>query len=215
MRVDTVVEAYARPARGKNEARRLRVSGKIPAVIYGAAKDPIAVAVNPKDVTKILRGKSGHNAIFDVEIAGVERTPVILSDEQYDPVTSRLIHVDFRRIDLTRKLRVAVPSKRLELPSAIDKFGSSTPCALGLILEVMPSLCAQAAAAFTPTACSVLMAMMFIECASALRTVTSPLNDSSKLLGFQRLAFASSSVTMAASEITVLEVKPFCSMAAL
>ncbi|HXJ40682.1 MAG TPA: 50S ribosomal protein L25 [Bryobacteraceae bacterium] len=109
MRIDTVVAALPRTARGKNEARRLRVSGSIPAVIYGAFKDPVAVAVNPKDVTRIIRGKSGHNAIFDVEIAGVERTPVILADEAYDPITSRLIHVDFRRIDLTRKLRVAVP----------------------------------------------------------------------------------------------------------
>jgi len=109
LRIDTVVAALPRTARGKNEARRLRVSGSIPAVIYGAFKDPVAVAVNPKDVTRIIRGKSGHNAIFDVEIAGVERTPVILADEAYDPITSRLIHVDFRRIDLTRKLRVAVP----------------------------------------------------------------------------------------------------------
>jgi len=87
----------------------LRVAGKLPAVIYGAFNDPVAVAVNPKDVTRIIRGKSGHNAIFDVEVAGVERTPVILADEQYDPITSRLIHVDFRRIDLSRKLRVSVP----------------------------------------------------------------------------------------------------------
>lgn len=109
MRIDTVVAAQARTSRGKNEARRLRVAGNIPAVIYGAFKDPIAVTVNPKDVTRIIRGKSGHNAIFDVEVAGGERTPVILADENYDPITSRLIHVDFRRIDMSRKLRVAVP----------------------------------------------------------------------------------------------------------
>jgi large subunit ribosomal protein L25 len=109
LRIDTVVTAQPRAARGKNEARRLRVSGSIPAVIYGAFKDPVAVAVNPKDVTKIIRGKSGHNAIFDVLVDGGERTPVILADENYDPITSRLLHVDFRRIDMTRKLRVSVP----------------------------------------------------------------------------------------------------------
>jgi large subunit ribosomal protein L25 len=109
LRVDIVVAAQPRASRGKNEARRLRVSGSIPGVIYGSAKDPVAVAVSPKDVTKVLRTKSGHNTIFDVEVAGGERTPVIVADEQYDPITSRLIHVDFRRIDLTRKLRVAIP----------------------------------------------------------------------------------------------------------
>ena len=74
MRLDTVVAAEPRSSRGKNEARRTRVAGKIPAIVYGAFKDPQAVSVNPKDILKIIRGKSGHNSIFDVEIAGVERT---------------------------------------------------------------------------------------------------------------------------------------------
>jgi large subunit ribosomal protein L25 len=109
LRLDTVVAAEPRSSRGKNEARRTRVAGKIPAIVYGAFKDPQAVSVNPKDILKIIRGKSGHNAIFDVEIAGVERTPVIVADEQYDPVKDTLIHIDLKRIDLTRKLRVSIP----------------------------------------------------------------------------------------------------------
>ena len=109
MRLDTVVAAEPRSSRGKNEARRTRVAGKIPAIVYGAFKDPQAVSVNPKDILKIIRGKSGHNAIFDVEISGVERTPVIVADEQYDPVKDTLIHIDLKRIDLTRKLRVSIP----------------------------------------------------------------------------------------------------------
>lgn len=109
MRLDTVVAAEPRSSRGKNEARRTRVAGKIPAIVYGAFKDPQAVSVNPKDILKIIRGKSGHNSIFDVEIAGVERTPVIVADEQYDPVKDTLIHIDLKRIDLTRKLRVSIP----------------------------------------------------------------------------------------------------------
>ena len=109
MRTDTVVAAEPRSSRGKNEARRTRVAGKIPAIVYGAFKDPQAVSVNPKDILKIIRGKSGHNAIFDLEISGVERTPVIVADEQYDPVKDTLIHIDLKRIDLTRKLRVSIP----------------------------------------------------------------------------------------------------------
>ena len=109
MRLDTVVAAQPRAGRGKNEARRTRVAGLIPAVVYGAFKDPQAVSVNPKDILKIIRGKSGHNSIFDVEIAGIERTPVIVADEQYDPVKDTLLHIDLKRIDLTRKLRVSIP----------------------------------------------------------------------------------------------------------
>ena len=82
MRIETVVTAEARESRGKNEARRTRKSGKIPAIVYGAFKDPRAVSVNPKDILKILRSKTGHNSIFDVEIIDAEKTPVIVAEEQ-------------------------------------------------------------------------------------------------------------------------------------
>jgi large subunit ribosomal protein L25 len=109
LRIETVVTAEARESRGKNEARRVRVSGRIPAVIYGAFRDPRAVSLNPKDILRIIRSKTGHNSIFDVEVAGGEKTPVIVADEQYHPVKGTLMHIDLKRIDLTRKLRVAVP----------------------------------------------------------------------------------------------------------
>jgi large subunit ribosomal protein L25 len=109
LRIETVVTAEARESRGKNEARRLRVKGQIPAVIYGAFKDPRAVSVNPKDILRIIHGRTGHNSIFDVEVAGAEKTPVIVADEQYHPVRGNLLHIDLKRIDLARKLRVAIP----------------------------------------------------------------------------------------------------------
>ncbi|MDQ6678665.1 MAG: 50S ribosomal protein L25 [Acidobacteriota bacterium] len=109
MRTDTVVTAEIRDTRGKNEARRTRVRGMIPGVVYGAFKDPVAIAVNPKFIQQILRSKTGHNTIFNVNITGVESTPVMVVDEQYDPVKSNLLHVDLKRIDLTKRIRVAVP----------------------------------------------------------------------------------------------------------
>lgn len=98
-----------RATRGKNEARRVRVSGRIPAVVYGAFKEPVSISLNPKDITKIIHSKTGHNSIFDLNIDGVEKTPVIVADEAYDPIKGNLLHIDLRRIDLTRKLRVSVP----------------------------------------------------------------------------------------------------------
>jgi large subunit ribosomal protein L25 len=109
LRIETVVAAEARESRGKNEARRVRVSGRIPAVIYGAFQDPRAISVNPKDILRIIHSKTGHNSIFDVEVSGAEKTPVIVADEQYHPVKGTLMHIDLKRIDLTRKLRVSVP----------------------------------------------------------------------------------------------------------
>ncbi len=109
MRTDTVVPAQVRESRGKNEARRTRRAGLIPGVLYGAFKDPVALAVDPKAITKILRSKTGHNTIFNVEISGGETTPVMVVDEQYDPVKSFLLHVDFKRIDLSKRIRVSVP----------------------------------------------------------------------------------------------------------
>ena len=109
MRLETVVEAQPRAARGKNEARRTRRQGLIPAIVYGAFKDPQSVSVNPKDIIKIIRSRTGHNSIFDLNIDGIERTPVIVADEQYDPIKGSLLHIDLKRIDLSKKLRVSVP----------------------------------------------------------------------------------------------------------
>ena len=109
MRTDTIIDAEVRETRGKNEARRTRVRGKIPGVVYGAQKDPVSIAVDPKYIQQILRSKTGHNTIFNINIAGAESTPVMVVDEQYDPVKSHLLHVDLKRIDLTKRIRVSVP----------------------------------------------------------------------------------------------------------
>jgi len=78
-------------------------------VVYGAFKEPVSISLNPKDITRIIHSKTGHNSIFDLAIEGGETTPVIVADEAYDPIKGNLLHVDLRRIDLTRKLRVSVP----------------------------------------------------------------------------------------------------------
>jgi large subunit ribosomal protein L25 len=108
MRKDITVAGELRAARGKNESRRLRKNGRIPAVLYGTYKEPVALAVNPKEVIRILHSKSGHNTIFNVSFAG-ETTPAMIVDWQFEPVKDDLLHVDFKRIDLTKRLRVFVP----------------------------------------------------------------------------------------------------------
>jgi large subunit ribosomal protein L25 len=109
MRKDITLVAEPRPSRGKNEARRLRVKGFAPAIMYGAGKDPVAVAVSPKEVHKILRSKTGHNTIFNLSVTGGEVTPVMIIDWEHDPIKENLLHVDLKRIDPTKRITVKIP----------------------------------------------------------------------------------------------------------
>jgi large subunit ribosomal protein L25 len=109
MRKDITVSAELRTTRGKNEARRLRAKGMAPAVIYGSGAEAVSVAVDPRQVLKILHSGTGHNTIFDLAITGGEVTPVMIVDWQLDPVKAYLLHADLKRIDLTKRLRVSVP----------------------------------------------------------------------------------------------------------
>ena len=109
MRKDITVAAEVRTSRGKNEAHRTRAAGNIPAVVYGAYKDAVSVAVNPKEINKIVRSSTGLNTIFNLSIAGGEVTPVMVVDHQVDPIRGTLLHADLKRIDLSKRIRVTVP----------------------------------------------------------------------------------------------------------
>jgi large subunit ribosomal protein L25 len=103
-----VVEAAPRAERGKNEARRLRLTGKVPAVLYGGKGGAIALAVNTKQVGSILRSESGSNTLFQVDLGG-KQEPAILHDWLVDPVTGKLLHVDMMRVAMDVRMRVSVP----------------------------------------------------------------------------------------------------------
>ena len=109
MKRDITIAAEVRTSRGKNEARRTRRAGQIPAVLYGAFKDPVSVAVNPREISKIIHSGTGYNTIFNLAVQGGETTPVMLVDQQVDPVKGHLLHADLKRIDLTKRIRVSVP----------------------------------------------------------------------------------------------------------
>jgi large subunit ribosomal protein L25 len=94
--------------RGKNEARRLRKSGRVPAVLYGAKKDAVSISVDPKEISRILRSDSGHNTIFELSVDG-ERTKAMIVDWQYEPIKGALMHLDLKRIAMDQRLRVQVP----------------------------------------------------------------------------------------------------------
>ena len=103
-----VVEAAPRESRGKNEARRLRVTGKVPAILYGAKGEALSLAVSAKQVGQILRSATGHNTLFQVALGGKEQ-PAIVKDWQVDPVSGNLLHVDLLRVAMDVRMRVKVP----------------------------------------------------------------------------------------------------------
>ena len=123
MKNDITIAAEPRQSRGKNEARRLRARGMAPAVVYGAKLDSIPVAVSPKEVRKILNSTSGHNTIFNVAVNGGETTPVMIVDWQSDPVRETLLHVDLKRIDLTKRIAVKVPVHTTGEPKGVKIQG--------------------------------------------------------------------------------------------
>jgi large subunit ribosomal protein L25 len=107
----------------KNAARRVRVAGKIPAVVYGAGHEPVAVEVDPKQISKILFSETGHNTIFDVEMEGHPATKAMIVDWQREPINDRLIHIDLKRIALDKTLRVKVRVKLLGIPVGVKAEG--------------------------------------------------------------------------------------------
>src|SRR5678815_1756056 len=104
-----ILEAQVREPGTKNAARRVRVGGKIPAVVYGAGKNSAAITVDPRQVTRILNSESGHNTIFDLALEGGERTKAMIVDWQYEPIKGKLLHIDLKRIAMDKKLVVTVP----------------------------------------------------------------------------------------------------------
>jgi large subunit ribosomal protein L25 len=106
----------------KNAARRVRASGKIPAVVYGAAEPAVAVEVDPKQIQKILHSEAGHNSIFDLALPS-STAKVMIVDWQYEPIKGKLIHIDFKRIALDKPIRVEVPIQLVGVPVGVKTQG--------------------------------------------------------------------------------------------
>ena len=117
-----VVEAAPRDQRGKNEARRLRLTGKVPGVLYGGKSGAITLSVNAKQVGAILRSATGHNTLFQIDVGG-KHEPAILKDWLVDPVTGKLLHVDLLRVAMDVRMRVTVPVHTFGDPAGVKVQG--------------------------------------------------------------------------------------------
>ena len=109
---------------GKNEARRSRAEGKIPAVVYGAKKPTVPISVDRKALTDASRGGGGENAIFLLKLAGTEQARhVMIKQLQQDPVSRKPLHIDFVRIEMTSKIRVRVSIEIIGVAAGVKTEG--------------------------------------------------------------------------------------------
>lgn len=122
----TIEAVVATPREGKfnkNAARRVRVAGKIPAVVYGAGQDAVAVTVDPKAITKILHSDSGHNTIFDLNVEGASLVKAMIVDWQREPLKGKLLHIDLKRIAMDKAMRVSVPIQLVGTSTGVKNQG--------------------------------------------------------------------------------------------
>src|SRR3954469_15259152 len=112
--MDATLEAVKREGRRKNEANRLRASGKIPAVVYGSraegkAPEGVPLSVDPKQVLRILHSESGANTLITLKVEGTDAARVMVKEYQLDPITHQLLHADFYQLALDKAITVTVP----------------------------------------------------------------------------------------------------------
>ncbi len=103
------LSAEPRKESGKGAVRRLRATGKIPAVAYGPKLDATSLSISPKDVTTVLGTERGRNSVIELSIGAERKLTVLLTDFQYHPVTREILHADFREIKEDEPIDVDVP----------------------------------------------------------------------------------------------------------
>ncbi len=139
----TIEAVVATPRTGKfnkNHARRVRVAGKIPAVVYGAGQDAVAVSVDPKVITRILHSDSGHNTIFDLNVEGSAIVKAMIVDWQNEPLKGHLLHIDLKRIAMDKAMTVSVPIQLVGVPAGVKTQGGILEHVLREVeIECLPS----------------------------------------------------------------------------
>src|SRR3954447_5667338 len=122
--MDTTLQAEKRAGRGKNEARRLRASGRIPAVVYGAEKNTaVEIAVDPKVLLRILHSESGVNTLIGLDGVDLAGGKVLVKEYQLDPIDHKLLHADFYAVAMDKMLTVTVPVILKGEPKGVKQQG--------------------------------------------------------------------------------------------
>ncbi len=135
------VKVVAQPREVKGAgARRLRRSGMVPAIVYGAGKESRMIQLSAHDFDQVLKGHMGGHMIMDLEVGGESPVKVLLKDVQHHPVSHKIIHADFNEISMTKKLRVDIPIKLVGNPiGVIQQGGILEPITRSVVVECLPT----------------------------------------------------------------------------
>ena len=121
--MEAILEATPRDTFGKNEARRTRRDGQVPAVLYGDGKDATPIAVPPKALLRILHSESGQNTLISLKLPGGGDTRVLVRDFQIDPITHQVLHADFYRVAMDKVIQVTIPVTVHGEPKGVKQQG--------------------------------------------------------------------------------------------
>src|SRR6185295_11076884 len=122
--MDATLQVEKRDGRGKNEARRLRAAGQIPAVVYGMEKGKaIEIAVDPKRLMRILHSDSGVNTLIGLEGVELGGGKVLVKEYQLDPIDHHLLHADFYAVAMDKAITVTVPIVLKGEPKGVKQQG--------------------------------------------------------------------------------------------
>jgi large subunit ribosomal protein L25 len=139
--MEAVLEAVKRELFGRNNAVRLRQKGQIPVVLYGGdASKTESLSVDPKALSKILHSDSGVNTLISLKFEGAGDMRVLVKEYQLDPVSHKLLHVDFYRVAMDKLLRVTVPVHLTgESKGVKDEGGVVDFVHRDLVIECLPA----------------------------------------------------------------------------
>ena len=121
---NVVIEVEERSEAGRNEARRMRRGGRIPAVLYGSGKPVLRLSVDPRSIETVLHSEAGENTLLQLHLKGREaQRHAMLKEYQLDPITGRLMHADFIRIEMSARLTVSVPVRAFGTAPGVKEQG--------------------------------------------------------------------------------------------
>ena len=123
MSTTVALNVTSRAGRGKGAARKARAAGFIPGVLYGPGEKPIALQVSQPEFLRIYHGGHGENVLIDLTVDADKSKKVLFRELQLDPVTDRVVHVDFYHVSLTKAIRVHVPIHLEGIPSGVKLGG--------------------------------------------------------------------------------------------
>jgi large subunit ribosomal protein L25 len=130
--------AFERAKQGTGASRRLRMTGKTPAIVYGGTTPAMQVELDHNALWHALKKEAFHATVLDMEVAGVE-SKVLLRNVQYHPYKQQVLHLDFQRVDANTKLSMKVPLHfKGEADSQAVKFDN---CVLNHIMNELSVVC--------------------------------------------------------------------------